>query len=468
MSLPPLLLKSLQTAAGFDEEKFIAIHNSGQQVTSIRINPAKNYNQPNVLLSLSKDGAQSTKIQNVNNQKVPWSTHGYYLSARPSFTLDPAFHAGAYYVQEASSMFLEVVLQQTTNINQRLRILDLCAAPGGKSTLIQSLITDESLLVSNEIIKARVNVLLENITKWGAPNVIVTNNAAKDFQRQQNYFDVIVVDAPCSGSGLFRKDPEAMKEWSPANVEMCSLRQKNILQDVLPALKPGGTLIYSTCSYSEIENDAIADWLGDQHLIPQPIVLQPEWNIVENFSKKHHAPGYRFYPDKLKGEGFYISAFKKQDQFEKAVHFPKPKWNLLKKNELNLVNSYVEKPEDFQFVNFQNEVLAIPKNSLGDIALLQSNLYIRKAGVKMGAIKNNSFIPDHALAASTILKDGLPSVALAEEDALNYLRRKDFNVNTHHKGWLLVTFNGHALGWIKNIGNRINNYYPKAWRIINK
>ena len=290
MKIPTAFLQSLQNVKGFDEEAFLSTHSNGEQVTSIRLNPAKSLH---------------LKIQYASFEKVPWSSYGYYLPERPSFTLDPNFHAGAYYVQEASSMFLEEVIKQTADFSQALRVLDLCAAPGGKSTLLQSIISKESILISNEIIKPRVNILAENMAKWGSANVFVTSNEPKDFQKLPGYFDIILVDAPCSGSGLFRKDPAAIDEWSLNNVHMCSIRQQQILADVLPALKPGGTLIYATCSYSVEEDEAIADWLVEkQNLVPAPLQLREEWNIVQTFSMQHKVPGYRFYPDKLKGEGF--------------------------------------------------------------------------------------------------------------------------------------------------------------------
>ena len=190
---------------------------------------------------------------------MPWCEYGFYLNERPVFTFDPLLHAGAYYVQEASSMFLYEVLKQTCDDTNK-KVLDLCAAPGGKSSLMSSYFKN-SLLVSNEAIKQRANILYENLTKWGSANVIITNNDAADFKRLENYFDVIVVDAPCSGSGLFRKDAEAINEWSIKNVELCNQRQQRILADVYPALKQDGILIYSTCSYSKEEDEDISDWL---------------------------------------------------------------------------------------------------------------------------------------------------------------------------------------------------------------
>ena len=297
--LPPSLLASLKNVKGFDLSAFTIAHKTQNQISSVRINPAK-------IFDINKS------VLNVDS-KVLWSSNGFYLKERPSFTIDPFFHAGAYYVQEASSMFLEEVLKQSCDLNASLKLLDLCAAPGGKSTLLQSLISNESLLVCNEVIKTRVNVLSENITKWGAVNTVVTNNDPKDFQRLPEYFDVIVADAPCSGSGLFRKDPDAINEWSVDNVVLCSQRQQRILADIIPALKPGGVLIYSTCSYSESENETIADWLlNENEYETVQIKLDSDWGIVETQSANNKAFGYRFYPDKIKGEGFFIAAFRKK------------------------------------------------------------------------------------------------------------------------------------------------------------
>lgn len=224
MQLPEELLESLKSIESFDQEAFEKIHASGEQITSIRINPKK-FSIENLKF----------KIEN----KIPWTQYGIYLLQRPSFTFDPLFHAGCYYVQEASSMFLEQALKQAVDLSKPVKVLDLCAAPGGKSTHIQSLIPKDSLLVSNEVIQSRVPVLKDNIIKWGTENVVVTRNDPKDFSRLENYFDVILIDAPCSGSGLFRREPEAIEEWSLNNVKLCSLRQQRIVADVFPALKKG-------------------------------------------------------------------------------------------------------------------------------------------------------------------------------------------------------------------------------------
>src|SRR6186997_1110290 len=302
MKLPQLLLDSLASVKGFDKEDFIKIHESGEQVTSIRVNSSKKF-----------------EISNLKFQ-IPWAETGFYLETRPSFTFDPLFHAGCYYVQEASSMFLEQALKQTVDLSQPLKILDLCAAPGGKSTHILSLITKESLLVSNEVIRSRANILNDNINKWGCSNVLVTSNDPRDFQRLENYFDVIVVDAPCSGSGLFRRDPDAIEEWSEQNVALCSQRQQRILADVLPALKNGGVLVYSTCSYSKNEDEEICDWLISELKVESlKLKVEENWNIVQS------DVGYRFWPDKIKGEGFFIACFRKTGVNEEEIYLRKIK-----------------------------------------------------------------------------------------------------------------------------------------------
>jgi 16S rRNA C967 or C1407 C5-methylase (RsmB/RsmF family)/NOL1/NOP2/fmu family ribosome biogenesis protein len=458
--LPQLLLESLEGLPGYDRPAFENIHCSGEQVISVRLNNRKMQTVAELAFA---DAAVAGN--------VPWSTDGYYLSQRPSFTLDPVFHAGAYYVQEASSMFLEQALRQTTDLTQPNKILDLCAAPGGKSTLLQSLISVSSLLVSNEVIKTRVNVLAENITKWGAANVVVTNNDPKDFQRLENYFDVIVVDAPCSGSGLFRRDADLVKEWSPQNVTMCSQRQQRILADILPALKEGGSLIYSTCSYSESEDETIADWLVEEcHLVPVAIPTQPEWGIVETRSPKQQAYVYRFYPDKVKGEGFFIATFTKGERVAPVWQSNKykTKSERLTAKEIDIVQPYLNNTESFFFIKQQDETIALPAHLENELATIQHSLYIKKAGVKMGTIIRNELIPDHELALCNHISKAIHAVEVDKATALQYLRKQEIKLVTDFKGWALLTHQQLPLGWIKILPNRINNYYPANWRILNK
>ena len=462
MELPDKLLGSLIGVAGFDKSLFTAVHQSGEQITSVRINPKKIFSR------LSRD---KYSIFNSQQEKIPWTTHGYYLPERPSFTLDPLFHAGAYYVQEASSMFLEQVLKQTLDLSAPLKLLDLCAAPGGKSTLIQSLLSEQSLLVCNEVIKSRVTILAENITKWGAANVIVTNNDARDFQRLENYFDAIIVDAPCSGSGLFRKDANAIAEWSEQNVELCSQRQQRILADIVPALNEGGVLIYSTCSYSMQEDEEIGDWLVNKFGLESiPLRTKAEWNIIETESKQAGAKGYRFYPDKLRGEGFFIAAFKKkiiQEHNSKRIDHGK-KVKQLPEKEIGNSRSFLFQSAELFFFKQNDELLAMPSGLEQDLAMIQSNLYIKKAGVTLGTVIRGELIPGHELALYYLLDPGVKKVEVDLETALQYLRKSDIDLQATERGWVLITHLHLPLGWVKILPNRVNNYYPAAWRILNK
>ncbi len=447
MSLPHQLLQSLEGVKGFNRAGFEQVHMSGGQVTSIRKNPHK----PTAHNSLSVDG-------------VPWCPHGFYLSKRPSFTLDPLFHAGAYYVQEASSMFLWHAVSEMIGADTHKKVLDLCAAPGGKSTLLASYFTN-GLIVANEVIKSRASVLVENITKWGEDHVIVTNNDPSHFQSLPGYFDVMVIDAPCSGSGLFRKDPHTVAEWSEDNVQLCSQRQQRILADVLPALKEDGILIYATCSYSQQEDEAIADWLlTDMDMQSKQLMVPEDWGIVETQSPEKAAYGYRFYPDKIKGEGFFIAAFQKKTVAEKirlkeqALSFPS-------KTEIQQIKDFMAVPAEYVLFKQSDSIRAIKKQWLVDLQVLAKCLYIKKAGIEIGAIKGKDVIPSHELALSLLPLDAMAGIDVTEEQSLQYLRRKELVLDAK-KGWALVRYCGLPLGWIKVLPNRINNYYPAEWRIL--
>lgn len=454
MQLPTALLASLEHAPGFQKENFIAVHEAGPAVHSIRLNPAKLQSLPALFSAIDAGG-------------VPWNRYGHYLSERPFYTLDPLLHAGAYYVQEASSMFLEQALQQTVDLSRPLRVLDLCAAPGGKSTLIQSLLSKDSCLVSNEVIKTRAGILSENITKWGAANVIVTNNDPRDFQRLPGLFDVVVVDAPCSGSGLFRKDPEAISEWSENNVLLCSQRQQRILADISPALKEGGVLIYSTCSYSVEEDEAILDWLlAETGWEAIRLSTDPQWEIVETGMQGR---GYRFYPDRLKGEGFFIAALRKTATAEAGRDNKKLKNERPAAKEIAVISPYLEQPDSFFYIRQHDDVIAMPVVMEEVFTAIQGALYIRKAGIKLGTIIRDELIPDHELALAAAIAPGVRSVNLNREEALQYLRREELKTGQDIvKGWSLVRYEGLGLGWVKVLPNRINNYYPASWRILNK
>jgi 16S rRNA C967 or C1407 C5-methylase (RsmB/RsmF family)/NOL1/NOP2/fmu family ribosome biogenesis protein len=448
--LPEEFLQSIDDIPGLDIQSFREAHEAPEPITSIRINPAKPVNFSHFSLQLSS---------------VPWSNNGYYLNARPSFTYDPLFHAGCYYVQEASSMFLEQAIKQTVDLTQSIKVLDLCAAPGGKSTHIQSLISSDSILISNEVIKKRAGILKQNIIKWGSNNVIVTNNDPQHFARLQGFFDVIVVDAPCSGSGLFRKDNEAISEWSPENVQLCCGRQQRILTDILPSLKEGGVLIYSTCSYSKEEDEEIADWIaGEFEMQSLQLQLEPGWGIVESVSEKKKCFGYRFYPDNLKGEGFFLTCFKKTKQ-ESEARIKPSKPDLISTKEKDVIKPWI-KNADLDFIKHGNFIFAFPSSQIQVLLQVQSQLYLQYAGTTIGEIIRGKLIPDHAFALSNIIDQNVSTIELNFEQAIQYLQKKDMDLSVNVTGWQLVSYKGFKLGWVNALSNRINNYYPKEMRIL--
>jgi len=345
-----------------------------------------------------------------------------------------------------------------------LKVLDLCGAPGGKSTLLSSYFKD-GLVVSNEVIRSRAAILVENITKWGSDNVVVTNNGPKDFAPLQGYFDVIIIDAPCSGSGLFRKDPNATTEWSEENVLFCSHRQQRILTDVYTTLKKNGIIIYSTCSYSKEEDEEIVDWMMNQFAVDSlQLVVPSEWGIVEVETKMQKAYCYRFFPDKVRGEGLFIAVFKKSDG-ENSFFHPMP-ISSASKQEINLTNEFIKKEKDLFFFKQNENIIAIPLQWKQDVALLQKNLYLRKAGVTIGTLKGKDLIPDHELALSLLLNDHAQRVIVNYDNAIQYLKKKELFIENISKGWIVVEYCAVQLGWIKILHNRINNYYPAKWRIL--
>ena len=454
---PENFIESLKNVPGFEEGNFVEAHATAG-LTAIRLNPAK------------CERIEDTGFAGLVEGGIPWCPDGYYLKERPSFITDPLLHAGAYYVQEPSSMFLHHVLKEIIPGGKAVTILDLSAAPGGKSTLISSFIQDSSLLVSNEVIKTRANILCENLSKWGKANVVVTNNDPRDFAGLTGFFDVIVVDAPCSGSGMFRKDHEAMKEWSPEHVALCAARQQRILRDIMPALKEGGFLIYSTCSYSVEENEAILDICLNEHgFIPRKIPVNPGWGIVESITESG-GWGYRFYPGKVKGEGFFLTVLQKASApASKHYRVAKPaKWELPSKAELEAIKTMMDDPGGFNYFKHSDEIHCFPLLLEMQLKGLAGQLYLKKAGIAIGKIKGHDLLPAHEWALCIHRNKDFPAYDLSLQDALNYLRKQDVKIDNTKPGWAVVQHKGNALGLIKALPNRINNYYPMNWRILNK
>lgn len=455
MQIPSPLIHSLQGIKDFDEASFIAVHNAAERLTSVRINPLKISNHSQFLLQSGKEQLALP---------VPWCANGFYLKQRPSFTFDPLFHAGCYYVQEASSMFLEQAILQTVDLRQPLKILDLCAAPGGKSTHIQSLISKDSLLISNEVIRSRAAVLKDNIVKWGSSNVLVTNNDPKDFATLKNYFDLIVIDAPCSGSGLFRRDEEAIAEWGENNVLLCSQRQQRIIADVLSALKDDGILIYSTCSYSKQEDEEITDWIcSDFEMENVKLNINPAWNITEVETADRNA-SYRFWPHLVKGEGFFLSVFKKKYKEGKNT-LPKLKVKSITKKEQEIVAAWAA-IDDQKLVSFGGKIYTWPAPLFNDFDFLAQSLRVIYSDTLLGELVRDKFIPEHALAMSQLASNNIQKINLDLDTAIAYLQRKDISTDGRQKGWQLASYKNYPLGWMNVLQNRINNYYPKELRIL--
>jgi len=428
-----------------DEAGFAAAHRS-EPVTSVRVNPKK-----------------ATGFTEYADQ-VPWYALGYYLPSRPLFTADPLFHAGAYYVQEASSMFTGYAFEQLMKDRDGpVKVLDLCAAPGGKSTLLASLLEDDDLLLANEVIQPRASILAENLTRWGYLNTWVSNNDPRDFSRLTAYFDCILIDAPCTGSGLWRKDEDAMEEWSEEHVRLCSERQKRIIADALPALKDGGILLYATCSYSPEENEMIADWIcTESHAESLQLPTPEAWGVKEVLSPLHGAYSYRFYPWKVKGEGFFLSAFRISNESAS------PRRNKSRHNKQHKADSGSPWKQwldgDFAAIDKNGEQFAINPAHIEDYELLTGLLRIKKGGVRLGKALLKEVIPDHELALCAQLSHSVPSVALEKEEALQYLKKEEIK-RDGLKGWHIVKYQGIPLGWGKWMPGRMNNYLPKSWRI---
>lgn len=420
--------------------------------------------------AFSKEATTSIRI-NVKKKKITlpnpvlWADSGYYLDKRPSFTLDPTFHAGTYYVQEASSMLLEQAIKQAVNLNEPIRALDLCAAPGGKSTHIVSLLNDDSLLISNEVIRTRASVLSENIQKWGYGNVIVTNSDPSDFEKLTGYFDLIVVDAPCSGEGLFRKDPNTIQQWSEENVLLCSQRQQRILADIWPSLKENGILIYSTCTYNEAENENNLKWLANNNQVEFiPLKLNSDWGIEE--VKKGKAIGYRCLPHKVKGEGFFISVIRKKEASQSVSIKSKNSFQLASKKIKDCLIDW-QLPHDYDLVMLDDLIVSLPGQYITEIDFLSRSLKTVLKGTAIAIQKHDKFIPEHSLALSIYLNtSNFKTIELTLEEAILYLKKETLMIGEGERGFSLVTYQHMPLGWVNLLGNRVNNLYPSGWRIL--
>lgn len=429
----------------------------GEPAVSIRLNPAKWH-------------------EAVSYEPVPWATHAYYLQERPAFTFDPLFHGGCYYVQEASSMFVERAVKQ--HLGEARVALDLCAAPGGKSTLLRSLLPDDCVLVSNEVMRPRAQVLAENITKWGHNRCVVTSNYPADFTPLGEVFDLVLVDAPCSGEGMFRKDEVAVAEWSPENVEVCWKRQRDILTDIWPTLRPGALLIYSTCTFNTEEDEENVRWmvneLGAELL---PVATDESWGITPSLVPGvEHA--YRFLPGRTRGEGFFLAVLRKGGE-PSAHQVVVPDGTTRRKSAdkkakgkqpVQAVPAACRawlKGDAYIYKVVGEEVMAMPADMEPLVEMLAARLHLVHWGIPLATLKGRDAIPAHALAMSTALStEAFAMCEIPYADALRYLHREAVTLAADApRGFVIVTYRGIPLGFVKNLGNRANNLYPNEWRI---
>lgn len=414
---------------------------AGEAVTAVRANPAK------ISASLLHDRFAAA------GEFVPWCGDAFYLEERPVFSLDPLLHAGAYYVQDPSAMFVGAVAKKVISESEvPLKVLDLCAAPGGKSTAIAAALRPSDLLVSNEVIGSRASVLAENMVKWGPSNAIVTNNDPKDFAQAAATFDLILADVPCSGEGMFRKDAGAVAEWSPENVRLCAARQRRIIADVWPSLKEGGWLIYSTCTFNSSENDGNVEWIC-RELGAEVVPLKGA--IVTKY-------GLQFAPGITRGEGQYVALLRKTAPVKSG------RQGKSSKSAKSIKCDWVQPGMTcYEVETSAGKMLkAYPSNLESEIRSIESILKVIRSGVAVASIKGRDLIPQADLALSQAFNcQAFPSIELIRDQALQFLRCEALQIPDAPKGFLTVTYEHLPLGFVKNLGTRANNLFPQAWRL---
>lgn len=470
MNLPSAFAEQTASVIGKDEYKKLEEALQQESPVSLRLNSGElRVENGELRIESERCATINSQLSTLNSplNKVAWCESGYYLDERLTFTFDPLFHAGCYYVQEASSMFVEQVLRKY--VAEPVTMLDLCAAPGGKSTHARAVLPEGSLLVANEVIRNRSQILAENLIKWGHPAVVVTNNDPADFEPLGAFFDVILTDVPCSGEGMFRKDAVAVEEWSVDNVNICWQRQRRIIADIWGNLKPGGILIYSTCTYNIKENEENIEWIiGEYGAEPLPVDTLPQWNITGNLQGKD-IPVYHFFPHKTKGEGFFLAVLRKPE--DAPAEYLSPAKSKKKQDKPLPVPKEAQQwllhPDDYSIEVKGTGVVAFPKSHNEELSALRKTLKVLHAGITLGEIKGKDLIPDHSLAMSSALNpSAFPAVEIPYEQAIAYLRKEAITLSAEApRGYVLLTYKNVPLGFVKNIGNRANNLYPNEWRI---
>lgn len=397
---------------------------------------------------------------------VPWCEAGLYLSERPQFTFDPSLHQGLYYVQDASSMIYSHIVGRLTASGTPVAYLDACAAPGGKTTAAIDALPKGSLVVANEFVPARAQTLKENLIKWGSPAVVVSKGDTRRFRKLPAMFDIVAADVPCSGEGMFRKDPEAVRQWTPALVEECASRQREIIDNLWDAIAPGGYLIYSTCTFNRSENEDMVGWILDNYDCESAAVDMPEeWGTVEREGCRHFLPG------RVRGEGLTVAVIRKSEGCpgrHRTSSIKPVKESSADKKILDQCRSWLLSPDSFVFELSGSSVYAFPKPWYGTARELDLKLDVIYRGIEVGSVKGRDIIPSQSLALSRAFdSSAFPSCEVDYPTAVAYLRRESMALPEGvARGFVLLTYGGRPLGFVKNIGNRANNLYPNEWRIL--
>lgn len=466
IKLPDEFLNRISDMLGDETDSFIASYKDSH-IMSLRINPLKK-DMGNEKFAEFTEGL---------TEGIPWEESGFYYDETFEPGRHPLHNCGAYYIQEASAMAPVSCL----NIFPGAKVLDLCAAPGGKSTQIAGKLSAESILVSNEPVPKRAKILSENIERMGVKNAVVVSGNPQDLKHSfEGFFDLILVDAPCSGEGMFRKHPEAIEEWSKENVLMCAARQEEILEAAYDMLAAGGQLVYSTCTFSTQENeenilaflkrheDMSGDIISD---VLKSVAEKPTAKGLEAFKDSlvvKNAENFmcRLYPHKLKGEGHFLAVLKKAGE-SYGYGGRLQKSSRLGKNEKELLAEFCEETlvsNDFinsdRFLTFGTNLYVMPEN-MPDM----SGVKVLRAGLLIGSFEKKRFEPSHALAMILSRQQVKKSVELSESEAQQYLKGMTINCAADVKGWVLLTHCGYPLGWGKASGGVIKNHYPKGLRL---
>ena len=451
--LPVAFTERMRKQLGAEEaERLFAALDSVSPV-AVRLNPAK----------CGEEGVWS------NGEVIGWNPNGRKLQTRPSFTLDTAFHAGAYYVQEAASQFIDYIIAGEDL--QGKRVLDMCAAPGGKSTIYSTAVGIDGLVVANEYVRSRANVLADNVRKWGMGNVLVTNNAPEHIAQFEGWFDLVAVDAPCSGEGMFRKEEVAREDWSEEAVKMCAARQMSIVREAWQSLKDGGLFIYSTCTFNDEEDEGILtafiEEMGDVFEPSQKIDVDDAWGVVKGEVGAFQT--FRFFPHKTDSEGLFVAVARKSEAT--AQRTPKARKKVMQevdKNSRKELSRWLQESESYTYAMVADTIYAYRAEQFKAVQALSEGLTAIYSGVAMGQIFKGKLKPDWALSQYVGLEHNVVAAEeLDDERALDYLRKRDIAVGDMVEGMNLVTHKGRPLGFVKRVGARCNNLYPNSLKIMN-